>query len=205
MGGVRKFLSLVGFPRFIRLVIAEIKIAIVFTIIQWPNSPLGNKLRLVYWRWRLKNPHIFYIGRGAKILGSDKLCLGEEFVLGENAALQIGHSDPVYIGNLVGIARGSFLRSANHRTDDVNIPIREQGHIANKIEYKGQVYSIVIEDDVLIGANAIILTGAFLRKGCVVSAGSVVSSEFPAYSIVVGNPARVVLNRQKLSQLKNAK
>ena len=51
---------------------------------------------------------------------------------------------------------------------------------------------IVIEDDVWVGANAVLLDGAILRQGCVVGAGAVVRGELPAFSISVGAPARVV-------------
>ncbi len=51
---------------------------------------------------------------------------------------------------------------------------------------------IEIGKDVFIGMNSIILKGTKLRDGCVVGAGAVVSGDFPEYSLVVGNPAKVV-------------
>lgn len=51
---------------------------------------------------------------------------------------------------------------------------------------------IVIEDDVFIGARAIILKGVTIGRGAIIGAGAVVSSDVPAWSVVVGNPARVV-------------
>lgn len=187
--------------RFIRSLILELRTLAFYAIVGWPNSPIGNRLRRIYWRKKLGNSNIRTVGRGAEIVGVDGLHLGEGFILGDHAILNTNDSEPVYIGNFVAIARGAYLRSANHRTDDIDIPIQQQGHTSAKIEYKGCVYSIVIEDDVWIGANAIVLSGTFLERGCVVSAGSVVSSHFPPYSVVVGNPARVVLDRLKLAHL----
>lgn len=52
--------------------------------------------------------------------------------------------------------------------------------------------AVIIEDDVFIGARAIVLKGVTIGKGAVVGAGSVVSTNVPAFAIVVGNPAKVV-------------
>ena len=51
---------------------------------------------------------------------------------------------------------------------------------------------VIIEDDVLIGANSVILEGVKVGKGAVVAAGSVVTKDIPEYCIAVGNPAKVV-------------
>lgn len=54
---------------------------------------------------------------------------------------------------------------------------------------------VLIEDDVLIGANSVILPGSHLRRGVVVGAGSVVQGDIEEYAIVAGAPARVVSHR----------
>jgi len=92
------------------------------------------------------------------------------------------------------------LTTYNHRFDNLNVPIRNQGHDSNEIEFNNNSYSVVIEDDVWIGARAILLSGAHIGKGSIISAGSVVSNNIPPYSIVVGNPARVVANRKMLKK-----
>jgi acetyltransferase-like isoleucine patch superfamily enzyme len=51
---------------------------------------------------------------------------------------------------------------------------------------------IVIGDKVWIGFNAIILKGVHIGEGAIVAAGSVVTKDVPAYTVVAGNPARVV-------------
>ncbi len=186
----------------LRKITVEILTTLEWIIIAMPNSSFGTRLRLIYWKKKLGNSNVKFIGRNTVISISSGLDLGNAFVLGDFSELVINDSDPVYIGNDVAMARGTYLRSANHVIDDAGIPIHSQGHTSKKIEFNGKVYSIVIEDDVWVGANSIILTGAHIGSGSVISAGSVVSSEVPPFSIVVGNPARVVANRLKLAKLK---
>lgn len=51
---------------------------------------------------------------------------------------------------------------------------------------------VVLEDDVLIGANAVVVEGVRIGKGAVVGAGSIVLSDVPAGAVVAGNPARII-------------
>ena len=57
---------------------------------------------------------------------------------------------------------------------------------------KANTAPVVIEDDVFIGMNCLVLKGVRLGKGCVVGAGSVVTKDVPAGTMVAGNPARIV-------------
>jgi len=54
---------------------------------------------------------------------------------------------------------------------------------------------VIIEDDVWVGARAIILKGVTIGRGSIVAAGAVVSRNVPPYAIVAGVPARVVKYR----------
>jgi tetrahydrodipicolinate N-acetyltransferase len=51
---------------------------------------------------------------------------------------------------------------------------------------------VVIEDDVLIGANAVVLEGTTVGQGSVVAAGAVVTADIPPMSVAAGQPARVI-------------
>jgi acetyltransferase-like isoleucine patch superfamily enzyme len=51
---------------------------------------------------------------------------------------------------------------------------------------------VVIEDDVWIGFNAIILKGVRIGRGSIVGAGAVVTRTMPAFSLIAGNPAKVI-------------
>ena len=51
---------------------------------------------------------------------------------------------------------------------------------------------VIIEDHVLIGANAVVLEGVRVGEGAVVAAGSVVTEDVPAGAVVAGSPAKVI-------------
>jgi len=59
--------------------------------------------------------------------------------------------------------------------------------MANRIDKE-----IIIDDDVLVGANTIILKGVHIGARSVIGAGSVVTKDIPEDSIVAGNPAKVI-------------
>ena len=95
----------------------------------------------------------------------------------------------------------SRLRDANSKIDASIINKNIQN--INEKRTNDICASIIIEDNVHIGARCIILSGAKIGEGSIVAAGAVVSSEIPENSIVAGNPARVIASREKLSFSKN--
>ena len=164
-------------------------------IIYFPKSIIGNFIRKKYWENYLTTNDIKLIERGVEIFTTTKSSYGKNLVIGYNTILSCEDGLGIYIGENVGIAAYCYLRTSNHKIDDINIPILQQGHDFKSLSYNGSNYSIVIEDDVWIGAHSIILSGSHVCQGVVISAGSVVSSKIPPYSIVAGNPARVIKSR----------
>ncbi|WP_278251835.1 acyltransferase [Sabulibacter ruber] len=90
---------------------------------------------------------------------------------------------PVSIGNQVIIAQHVVISGLNHGYDNIHVPIKDQ---------PCKTSEIIIEDECWIGANAVITAGVRIGKHSVVAAGSVVTKDVPAYSVVGGNPARVL-------------
>ena len=90
---------------------------------------------------------------------------------------------PVRIGNNVNLAQGITVTALNHNFDDTNKRIDEQGVSTN---------AVTIEDDVWIGANAVILPGVTIGNHCVVAAGAVVTKDVPPHSLVAGVPAKII-------------
>ena len=55
---------------------------------------------------------------------------------------------------------------------------------------------VIIEDDVWIGSRVTILPGVTIGEGSVIGASAVVAKSVPPYSVVVGNPAKIVKTRK---------
>ena len=90
---------------------------------------------------------------------------------------------PVNIGHHVNLAQGITVTALNHNFEDSEKRIDEQGVCTTPV---------VIEDDVWIGANAVILPGVRVGTHSVVAAGAVVTKDVPPHSIVAGIPAKII-------------
>jgi maltose O-acetyltransferase len=99
---------------------------------------------------------------------------------------QLNAAGGIAIGSNVLLGPQVVVWSQNHLYEDASVPICEQGYQQLRVE---------IEDDVWVGAGAIILPGIRLGRGTVVAAGSVVIRSTEPYTVVAGVPARVVKRR----------
>lgn len=90
---------------------------------------------------------------------------------------------PVTIGNHVNLAQGITVTALNHNFSDSDKKIDEQGITTN---------AVTIENDVWIGANAVVLPGVTIGNHSVVAAGAVVTKDVPSHSLVAGIPAKVI-------------
>ncbi len=68
-------------------------------------------------------------------------------------------------------------------------------HDYSTYDLKDVAATVVVEDNVWVGGGTIILPGVTIGRGAIVGAGSVVTKDIPAFSVAVGNPARVVNTR----------
>lgn len=104
----------------------------------------------------------------------------------------------LYIGKFVSIAQEVvFILDAEHYTNHIStypFKVKYLGIEREESFGKGDIY---IEDDVWIGYRSIIMSGVHIGKGAVIAAGSVVTKNVPAYSIVGGVPAKVIKYRFK--------
>jgi len=142
-------------------------------------------------------------GRGRLVIGDDVLVdgkcsftfavrytetptplIGDHTVISHRCSLTVGRQ--ISIGNHCLIASGVQIFDApGHPTDPV---LRKLGKPANPED----VRPIKIEDNVWVGTDAIVFPGVTVGEGSVVAVGSLVMSDVPPYTIVAGNPARVI-------------
>tara|TARA_B000000460_G_C21446786_1_gene361954 strand:+ start:127 stop:702 length:576 start_codon:yes stop_codon:yes gene_type:complete len=178
------------------ILLDEFKALQYWFITSYPESYIGVSLRKKYWTSKLKKCGSSPEFKQRSGIGFPELVeVGDNFSIGNGSLITAAGSKGIYIGNNVGIARGTYIHASNHRTDGLDIPIIKQGVTSIDIGFKGKKYGVVIEDDVWIGSNVVILSGTKIGKGSVIAAGAVVSGEFLSSSVIVGNPARVSMKR----------
>jgi len=117
-----------------------------------------------------------------RLIGDNKIVIGDDFY----ANVACHFLGEIYIGKHVMIGPKTIIWGRDHGME-LGIPMKHQPH---------QKAKIIIEDDVWIGANAIILKGVTIGKGAVVAAGAIVTKDVPQYAIVGGNPAKIIKYRQ---------
>lgn len=147
--------------------------------------------------WVIKSPQCIYLGKNI-IIGEQCRFLpltnyaGEKYtpqiIVGDGVHFGVRDSiaciDKVYIGNNVLFAGFVHITDHSHGYEDINRPISPQ-----KLISKGPV---IIEDDCWLGFGSEILSGVHIGKHSIVAAQAVVTRDVPPYSIVAGNPARIV-------------
>ncbi len=170
-------------------------------------------LRYLKMKWRFYRDFGMILPAGARILAREGVAIGRQFTLG--AYCEIVCQDPergsnitignrvalntgvivnadcggrISIGNDVLLGPGVVLRAASHCFKDLNVPIRDQGHVPGVI---------VIEEDVWLGANVVVLPDVRIGRSSVVGAGSVVTKDIPPFSVAVGVPAKVIRSRKE--------
>ena len=176
-------------------------------LVHW-SILIPNQTRPRFWVKWFVNPFYHKKGKGSCVRRRTRMDIvpWNKFELGANSTIEdfsainngvgpvvigyqtkIGLSNtiigPVTIGNNIRLAQNITLSGLNHNYQDVTIPIHAQG-VATA--------PIIIEDHTWIGANVVVVAGVIIGKHAIVAAGSIVTKDIPPYSVVAGNPARVL-------------
>jgi tetrahydrodipicolinate N-acetyltransferase len=115
----------------------------------------------------------------------DQVEIGNNAVIMMGAVLNIG----AVIGEGTMIDMNAVL--GGRATVGKNCHVGAGAVLAGVIE-PPSAQPVILEDNVLIGANAVVLEGVKIGEGAVVAAGAVVVEDVPANTVVAGTPARVI-------------
>ncbi|WP_417876566.1 acyltransferase [Winogradskyella sediminis] len=178
---------------------------------------IPNQARPRLWIKWFVNPFVHHRGKNScirrrtrlDVVPWSKFSLGDASTIEDFSAVNNGVGDviignrtriglsntiigPVTIGDDVRLAQNVVLSGLNHNYEGIESPIHEQG-VSTK--------PIVIESESWIGANVVIVPGVTIGKHSIVAAGSVVTKSMPPYSVIVGNPAKVLKQYNPETQL----
>lgn len=132
--------------------------------------------------------------KGVYSLGA--VVVGRDVVIGEGSYVSSGHLMSGRIGRWCSIGYDVLIGPSEHDPDAVTmspVKLRTLGLPGNSEKKKAPP---VIEDEVWIGARAVVLKGVNIGRGAVVAAGAVVTRDIPAMEIWGGVPARRIRSRQ---------
>lgn len=119
----------------------------------------------------------------------DTISVGDHVNLNQKPILLAAESK-IIIGNKVMFGPEVMVLAGDHNTSVLGAFMRD---VTEKRPQDDR--DVIIEDDVWVGARAIILKGVTIGRGSIVAAGAVVPRDVPPYAIVAGVPARVVKYR----------
>ena len=149
-----------------------------------PFGGISNKIRIFLCKRIFKKcGKIRTINRKVYFGSGRNVEMGDESGIGSNTQIPSN----TIIGNNVILSRQCFILDRNHKYERTDIPINDQG-------FK-EVKRTIIEDDCWIGMKSTLTPGRHIKKGTIVAIGSVLTKDFPEYSVVGGNPAKFIKSR----------
>lgn len=156
-----------------------------------------KKVIFKVWNWMI---HLIYpnMHPSAHILVNNVIRNRRNLIMGENATLNsqcviMNDRARVIIKKNAGSARQFLAITGNHMSI-VGLNVKQ---VTNKVKddndaNKEYDKDIIVEEDVWIGARVSVLSGVTLGRGSEIGTGAVVRTSIPPYSVVVGNPAKIV-------------
>ncbi len=149
------------------------------------------------------------IERDVRVFHPQNIEIGDNVYVGHNTFLKAYHRNMMKIGSNTWIGQNCFLHSAGGITIGQAVGIAPgvtilthvhdiDRNLDEPIINQPMLYKpVVIEDGCDIGFNSIILPGVRIGRMSMIGAGSVVTHDIEPYSVVAGNPARVIRKRGK--------
>lgn len=145
-----------------------------------PSARIQVTSRIQFGRQTVVKPYVIVQTTGGEMR------FGRECALSSFSHFSTGAGD-VIVGDYVRIAPNCTIVGGTKSTTRRDLRIIDQPEVTPN--------GITIGDDVLIGANSVVLPASRIGTGAVIGAGSVVQGDIPDYAIAVGAPAKVIAQR----------
>jgi galactoside O-acetyltransferase len=180
-------------------------------MVRWFPGRCGYRLRYYYYRGRLagcgrtvdfsvgsyirecKNITIGNnVGLGiysqiyAAGTANESIVIKDNVYLNSNVMINADFEGHIEIGNNCIIGPNVVFRTSDHKFASREIPMRKQGHKPG---------TIIVQDNVWIGANVSIIGTVWIGEGAIVGAGAVVTDNVDDFAIVAGVPAKQIGSR----------
>lgn len=152
--------------------------------------PAGRGFNLV--RCTLLRAVLPRFGERNEIDGDVYVGDGSDVEIGNRCQLNPGcRLTRVSLGDFVMIGPQVIVIGQLHGSDDPSVPMIDQGVVLREVTR--------IDDDVWIGARAVVMPGVHIGTGSIVGAGAVVTRDVPDYGVVAGVPARLLRYRRPVT------
>jgi acetyltransferase-like isoleucine patch superfamily enzyme len=131
------------------------------------------------------------LSTGGKFIRPNEISFGSNIFI--NSSFHISARNLSFGSNIM-IGPGLVIECDNHEYHHIGKFMFEKRNYRN-------IGSVIIENDVWIGANVIILPSVVIGEGCIIGAGSIVTKSVPPYTICVGNPCKPIKSRFSIEEL----
>lgn len=121
--------------------------------------------------------------------------ISKNVILGKGSYINSGIIFNARIGNYVSIAYNVIIGPSEHNINLISMSSNHPYLQKMNISADLPIREVIIEDDVWVGANAVILQGVTIGQGSVIAAGAVVTKDIPPMEVWAGVPARKIKDR----------
>ncbi len=167
------------------------KLCFFVYLVFFRNTPEDYRPYALFFPWirsKLVSTYLEKSGKKLRVKNraeiSPNASVGNFSELGTRCMIQAN----VHLGDYVIMGPDVKIYSRNHKYDNLDVPIADQGK---------NYYQTYIGNDVWLGANVVVTAGCKIGNHAIIAAGAVVSGDIPDYAIAGGVPAKIIKYRNE--------